>query len=247
VTESRGRLYVLNDGGSGNVAGLRHDDGELQPLAGSERALSAAGGTAPAQVGFSAEGDAVVVTEKGTNRLVSWAVQSDGTLGAQLVTASAGPTPFGFAFDRRNHLIVSEAAGGAAGASTVSSYRFTDAEPARPVVRSAAVPDTQSAACWVAVTPNGRFAFVTNTASSTVSRYDIGRQGSLTLGSATAADTGSGSAPIDAAVSRHGRQLFVLNAKTHTIVAFGVGGDGSLAPQGGVGGLPAAAVGLAAD
>ena len=40
-------VYVLNDGGAGNVAGFRNAHGELRPIAGSVRGLSAAGGAGP--------------------------------------------------------------------------------------------------------------------------------------------------------------------------------------------------------
>lgn len=247
VTENNGIVYVLNDGGSGNVAGFRNQRGELKPIAGSNRPLSVAGGAAPAQIGFSDSGDALVVSEKGTNKLTSYAVAYSGSIGAPIVSASAGITPFGFAFNRRNRLIVTEAVGGAAGASTVSSYAFSAYEPARPVVVSAKVPDTQSAACWVAVTPNGRWAYVANTGSSTVSSYTVANSGQIALAEAAAGSTGAGSAPADTAVSADGRQLYVRNGVTATISSFRIRNDGSLSAAAPTTGLPAHAVGLAAN
>ena len=247
VTESEGMVYVLNDGGAGNVAGFRNVRGVLRAIPGSVRGLSASGGTGPAQVGFSDEGDALVVTEKATNRLTSYAMASDGSIGAPIVTPSPGQTPFGFAFNRMNRLIVSEAWGGAPGASTLSSYRFSDGAPALPVPASVSVPDTQTAACWVAVTPDGRYAYTTNTGSSTVSSYRVRRDGSITLLDAAAASTGSGSAPIDAASSGDGQSLFVLSGKTSTITSFRVGSDGGLTTKAVLPGLPGSAIGLAAN
>jgi 6-phosphogluconolactonase (cycloisomerase 2 family) len=247
VTEYEGIVYVLNDGGTGNVAGFRNVHGDLQPIAGSVRGLSAAGGTGPAQVGFSDDGDAIVVTEKATNLVLAYRVAGSGSIGAPIITASPGQTPFGFAFNRRNRLLVTEAWGGATGASTVSSYRFVSSDPARPQVASAAVPDTQGAACWIAITPNGRYAFVANTGSASVSNYRIAGNGQIELVAAAAGSTGAGSAPADTAISADGRHLFVRNGKTFTISAFAIDHDGSLAPAPAVGGLPAAAVGLAAN
>lgn len=245
VTEYAGVVYVLNAGGAGNVTGYRNVDGTLQPLAGSSQPLSAAGGTGPAQVGFSPDGDVLLVTEKATNKLVSYRVGPDGRIGTPVVTASAGTTPFGFAFDRRGHALVSEAFGGAPNASTVSSYGFGDWGSVKPVVISASVPDTQSAACWVVITPNGRYAYVTNTGSGTVSSYGIQRSGQLALLQAAAAPSGAG--PIDAAVSPQGRRLFVLNAGSHSISSFTIGHDGGLIATGSVTGLPAGATGLVAN
>jgi 6-phosphogluconolactonase (cycloisomerase 2 family) len=141
--------------------------------------------------------------------------------------------------------LVSEAFGGAPDASTVSSYGFQDWGPAKPVLISPSVPDTQSAACWVAVTPNGQYAYVTNTGSGTVSSYGIQKSGQIALAQAAAATSGAG--PIDVTVSPDGRGLFVLNAGSHSIASFAIGPDGGLTAAGGVAGLPAGATGLAAN
>ena len=246
VTEHHGLVYVLNDGGDGNVAGFRNVNGTLQPVAGSVQGLSQAG-AGPAEVGFSTDGDALVVTEKGTSKLTSYRVKPDGSLRMPIVTDSPGMTPFGFAFNQRNRLIVSEAVGGAPGASTVSSYRFDNSAPALPVAVSPAVPDTQSAACWVAVTPNGHFAYITNTGSSTVSSYRVAPDGRITLVDAVAGMTGTGSAPADVAVSANGRHLYVRNGRTYTLSAFHVRHDGRLGERPVLEGLPTTAVGLAAN
>ncbi len=247
VSEHEGIVYVLNDGGAGNVAGYRNVRGDLKPIAGSVRGLSVSTGAVPAQVGFSDDGDALVVTEKGTNHLTSYRVAGDGSIAAPITIASPGLTPFGFAFNRHNRLVVSEAVGGAPGASTVSSYRFNQFDAARPVVSSASVPDTQTAACWVAITPNGRYAYVANTGSSSVSSYRIARSGQIALVSAVAGQTGTGSAPSDSAVSDNGRHLYVRNGRTFTISTFKIDQDGGLAESGVISGLPSTAVGLAAN
>ena len=249
VTESNGLVYVLNAGGAGNVAGFRLSPAGLQPIAGSTRALSAAGGTGPAQVGFSSDGGTLLVTEKATNRLVAWRVDvASGLLDAPTVTPSAGATPFGFAFDNRDHVVVSEAVGGAALGSTASSYRFAEQQPAAAVLVSASVPTMQTAACWVALTPNGKFAYTGNAGSSSISRYQVGRDGSLTLGEAAAGVTGgSGTGVTDLAVSRSGQALYALAPGALRVVAFEIGADGRLAPASTLTGLPGMLVGLAAN
>jgi hypothetical protein len=130
-------LYVLNDGTDPSITGFRiGSTGDLDPIPASTRALSAAMPDA-AQVGFSTDGSRLVITEKATNRLVTFPVNPDGTPGTASTQPSAGPTPFGFAFDKRGTLIVSEAFGGAADASVLSSYRasagsYTQRTPAPP-------------------------------------------------------------------------------------------------------------------
>jgi 6-phosphogluconolactonase len=245
VAEHDGLVYVLNADGAGNVAGFRNHHGQLIALPASSRPLSAAGGTAPAQVGFGSDGDALIVTEKATNKITTYRVAHNGLLSEPRINNSAGATPFGFAVNRRGYLLVSEAFGGAAGASALSSYGFSDRAPTQPVTISASVPTTQSAACWVVTTPNGRNAYVTNTGSNTISHYSINRQGQATLVQAVAGASAAG--PIDAAVSGSGRALYVLNGRTGNIAAFGIAGDGSLASATGAAGLPAGTNGLAAN
>lgn len=248
VTEHHGLVYVLNAGGSGNVAGFRITPAGLEPIAGSARALSAAGGTGPAQVGFSSDGDTLLVTEKATNRLVSWRVdERSGLLSTPVVTPSAGLTPFGFAFDNRDRVIVSEAVGGAALASSASSYRFAERKPATPVLVSGPVPTQQTAACWVAVTPNGRFAYTGNAGSSSISLYGVDRRGAIELKQAAAGLTGpAGTGVTDLAVSRHGQSLYALAPGAARVVAFDVAADGGLAESAAVNDLPRPLVGLAA-
>jgi 6-phosphogluconolactonase (cycloisomerase 2 family) len=247
VTERAGLVYVLNAGGSGNVAGFRNVKGVLAPVSDGSRPLSAGRGTPPAQASFSTEGDVLVVTERNTNRLTSYAVLPNGTLGTRVVTQSGGITPFGFAFTRRNQIVVSEAAGGATDASTVSSYRFDDRAPVAPVLVSRAVPTTQTAACWIAVTPDGKFAYAANAGSSSISSFSIARNGAITLLQGAAGLTGPNAGALDMAVTPDGQQLHAFAPRGLQIVSFTIGGDGSLTPLGGVGGLPTGTAGLAAN
>ena len=240
-------LYVLNAGGAvgandnitGFIVGFR---GSLTPLPGSTRPLSAVS-TSPAQISFSPDGDTLVVTEKDTNKITTYAIGLFGTPGPPIVQDSTGQTPFGFAFAERGHLIVSEAFGGAAGASAVSSYSLSRSSEIQNI--SASVPTTQTAACWVVITKDGDTAFVTNTGSNIVSSYAVNRTGSITLKQAVAATTGA--APIDMAISNNGRFLYVLNGGGGTIGQYRISPSGTLtelaAPAGG---LPASAVGLVA-
>jgi 6-phosphogluconolactonase (cycloisomerase 2 family) len=238
VTIHRGLIYALNDG-SDTLSGLRLSSrGALRPIVNSTVGLSGSD-IAPAQAQFTPDGRSVVVTEKNTNLIDVFAVRPDGRLGSPLVQESEGETPFGFAFDRAGRLIVSEAFGGAAGASAMSSYSV-GADGSLSTI-SSSVPDGQSAACWVVVTPDGRFTYTTNTGSNTISGYAIGSDGSLTL--LPGAPFSTGTEPIDASIAAG--FLYALNAGTDDISAFALGDDGSLTPIAGATGLPAASVGLA--
>jgi 6-phosphogluconolactonase (cycloisomerase 2 family) len=229
VAERSGIVYVLNApaAGTGNsVVGFRNEEGVLTPLADGTRALADASG--PAQVGFDATGAVLVVSEKAANQLVSYAVGSDGALASSPeVTASPGAVPFGFAITKRNVLVVSEAAG-----SSASSYRIgADAGPALHPVTSA-LANGQIAACWVAVTPNGRYAYTSNAASSNISAYGIKHSGALSLVQAQAGFT-SGNGALDLAVTPSGSQLHIFASRApQQIVSFSIGSDGSLSKIG---------------
>lgn len=246
ITVNKDLLYVLHAGGSGGIAGFQISaSGALSGMAGSMRPLSS-GSAGPAQIEFSPDGQQIVVTEKATNSIDLYAVDSDGRAQGPVVHPSYGNTPFGFEFDHRGRLIVSDAFGGAAGVSALSSYNLSRHGVLTSI--SGPVPTTQTAACWVVVTKNGQFAYTTNTGSGSVSGYRIDHDGNLSLISPDGRTgvTGDGSRPIDMALSENSRYLYALNAGTHSVRGFQVGADGALSVVTEVPGLPNSSVGLAA-
>ena len=243
-------LYVLNAGGAvgdmDQISGFEIEEhGRLEPLPNSTRPLSAAN-VGPAQGGFSPDGATLVVTEKATNLIDTYRVGRDGYARGPIVQKSAGMTPFGFAFNKQGYLIVSEAHGGPAGGSAVSSYRL-DPDTGMLTAVSPSVPTNQTAACWVAVTRNGESAYTTNTGSGTVTGYSVAPQtGALSRLNADGITGVTGGAPIDAATIGN-RFLYVLTVGStgSQVVGFLINPDGSLVCLGAVGGLPASADGLA--
>ncbi len=155
-------LYVLN--GSG-ISGFTDGKQSLTALAGSTRALGA-GSAGPAQIQFSPDGSLLVVTEKTSNTIDTYAVDGNGIAGTPVVSASAGGTPFGFDFDNRGHLLVSEAAGSA------SSY---DVSTTGAATISGAVATHQGAPCWLVATKNGRYAYTANAGGGSISGFAVGR------------------------------------------------------------------------
>ena len=239
VAFSRGLLYVLNAGAPNSISGLAVDNrGNLTPIPGSARPLSA-DSTAPAQVGFSKSGDTVIVTERATNRIDTYTVGSDGLLAGPFVHASAGPTPFGFAVDKRDTLLVSEAGAGG-GAST---YRIGTGGALTPV--SAMVMTGQRAACWAVVTKNGRYGYVTNAGTGNISGVAIGHDGSASLLDADGVTAITGGNPTDVALSGNSRFLYARVSATNEIAAFRIRSDGSLAQLPSLTGTPNGLAGLA--
>lgn len=220
VTKHGRLVYVLNAGGNGNIAGFRlSPHGKLMLLPASIQPLSSSS-VGPAQVAFNPKGDLLIVTEKDTNIISTYTVDRSGLASGPTAQPSQGITPFGFALDRRGRLFVSEAASG-----SLSSYALSDDGILQ--VLDGAVPTTQTAACWVALTPNGHYAYVTNTGSGTVSGFAIGHDGLLTRLDSDGVTAMPGGAPIDAAIDRSGRFLYVLDSGTR-ITGYSIQRDGSL-------------------
>jgi len=222
VDERHGRVYVLNSGGTPNVTAFTSGmDGTLTPIAGGSRDLPGAQGAA--QVTVAPDGRALVVSERLSNRLETLPLDHAGRPGAPVVTPSSGVVPFGFAFGHRGDVVVSEA-----GASTVSSYRLGAGGLA---LTTASLPVAQGAACWVAISPNGRFAYTGN-ASGSISGFAIARDGSLTALDADGRTAVVTPTPRDLDFSRNGRFLYVVSpgaaATGGRVTGYGVAADGSL-------------------
>jgi len=237
ITVHGDAVYVLNAGGSGNISGFRvGSDGSLTPIPGSTRALSGSA-VGPAQVAFSPDGNWLVVTEKTTSRLDLFAVGPDGVASGPTTSASAGGTPFGFAFEHRDELFVSEAAGSA------SSYLIGGAGDL--TVESGAVGTHQGAPCWAVVTKNGKFGYTANAHSGSISGFAIATDGSIGLIDADGVTAVVGPGNVDLAVSGDSRFLYQLNGN-RSISGFRIEADGHLTTVGNGGALPASTVGLVA-
>jgi len=241
----RGELvYVLNNG-TPNVCGFELSGGALMPLEGSERPLSGAKAD-PAQVAVTVDGSALIVTERGTNSISSYALDGRGYAEGPNSIRSSGQTPYGFAFATEGTLVVTEAFGGAVGKAAASSYAVGGAGDLTVV--SGSVGDTRTEVCWAAVTNDGRFVYVTNFGDGTVSSYEIGEDGTLELHEALAAATRQGEKGVrDEAVTRDGRYLYAIDADAQQLFGWAVGDNGELAAVGAFDGLPPTVAGLAAN
>src|SRR5271163_2367520 len=238
ITVSRNLVYVLNDGIHGsspaNITGFYFDDfsGALRPIPNSTRSLSAPSPTPPAigpiaaEIHFDNTGLLLYVAEVGTSLIDSYSINYDGTPSQDRIQNSFGNAPFAFAFDPRDNLLVTEIheSSGTAGEGAVTSYQL-DRDGILNTI-SGSVPDAQTAPCWIAVTPDGRFAYAVNTASSVISGYEVGFRGEISLlGKGVTAQTAAG--PLDNAFTRDGRYLYDVTAGG-TITGFRVQADGSL-------------------
>lgn len=246
-------VYVLTvDDGTGSIHGFTLDSaGRLTPIPNSARRVSDDALALPSQVEFSPDGRVLVVSARYTGpehagRLFTYTVDLDGVPGMPQPQPSSGRTPFAFMFTPHGQLVVSESFETAPGRpipdqGKTSSYRVSAGGQLQVI--SASVPSKATATCWVQVSKDGRFAYVTNTASKNITRYSIGADGGLTM--LGHAPTGTG--PLDMAVSADGNYLYAINGVDGSISAFRVNSaDGSLTLIQTVNFAPNSAFGLAA-
>jgi DNA-binding beta-propeller fold protein YncE len=241
VTVRGNLVYVLNQLGAANISGFTVTDaGQLQPIPNSTRELAGGGLALPAQVSFTPDGSQLLVTEKGTDLIDIFEVQADGTTSGPTTKLSAGHTPFGFAFTSNNGVVISEAERRFPHKGTTSSYSLGGTDGLTTV--SGAVPDGQTAACWVAIT--GQTAWIVNTLTSNISSYTVGSDNSLILAKGIAASTGDLTTPIDVAPTPDGAYIYVVKSAVGAIGIFRTNGS-SLTPLPSVNGLPLSIAGIA--
>ncbi len=246
VAQHGSLVYVLNAAGSSSVVGFEFHEGHLKQIPDSIHYLSANGAN-PGSVAFSPDGKFLVAVEKTGNNVDVFGVSPGGTLSPIKVNASAGPGAFAAIVGPDDTAIVSETGSGG-NTSAVSSYSIHSDGSLAPI--SAKVPTLGAANCWNVITPDGRFVYVSNSGSSTISGFSLGRNGTLSPIPGTIVGTNpAGSANLDIAISSDGRFLYSVNAGTGTISAFAINTDGALTNLGTVGGLPAGSSlnGIAAD
>lgn len=243
IAISNNLLYVLN-AASNSITGFTiGSGGKLHVINGSEQSLTGSPSDDPVDLRFAAGGSALISPLKLANVLDVFTL-TNGRAGAAVAHASAGVEPFGMDVTSNGHIIDSEAGGGGAGASTASSYSLSSNGTLGTI--SDAVPNHQGASCWLALTPDDAFAYVADTASSTLTAYTVAADGTIALSNASGvvATEAAGSAPSDIGVSEDGQFVYVLNEGTHTIGAFHRVGQGALQQMQPVTGLPAGDIGI---
>jgi 6-phosphogluconolactonase len=220
-------VYVLNVGGSSNVVGFTLDHDHLNQIHDSTRFLTTNNSEA-ASLSFSPNGKFLAVTERATNNIDVFAVQPDGTLSTIVVNPSVGPGAFSVSFAPNGAALVSETgAPGAHNGSAISSYAVLANGTLAAV--STSVPTLGAANCWDAITPDGRFVYVSNAGSGTISGFSIGGSGTLTPISGTVVGTNpSGATNLDITISSDGKFLYTLNSGIGTIGVFAIQNNGTL-------------------
>ena len=260
-------LYVLNAGippdanatpptagTPGSITGFTiTNDGTLTPLADSTEPLTA-NATNTSQIQFTPDGNTLVVTDKASQTIITYAVEGNGIAGQPVATTSQGTTPFGFAFTSNGILVVSDAnvvpgSGPTPDGGTVSSYSL-NGTTVTPITSTLAANGT--ATCWVEITANDQYAYSTNTANGTIVADQIDADGNLTLldngnQGLTTVTTEANPEVLDLAVVGND-YLYAADATSGQIFAYAIADNGDLnaISDGNATGLPDSFVGVAA-
>jgi 6-phosphogluconolactonase len=224
----RGNLvYVLNTGGSSNVAGFVLEGDHLHYIKNSLAFLST-NTSGAASIAFSPDGNFLAVTERLTNDIDVFKVQTDGTLSPIVINPSAGPGAFSVSFAPNGVALVSETGPvNVSNGSAISSYAILANGTLSAI--STSVPTLGGANCWNVVTPDGRFVYVSNAGSATISGFAISSTGALSaLPGTVVGENPGGATNLDIAVSADGKFLFTLNSADGTIGTFAIQKDGTL-------------------
>jgi uncharacterized protein (TIGR03000 family) len=226
-------VYVANQAppfakpsGAPNLMGFRLSPaGKLTPIAGSKITFPA--GQGPAQVEFSPDGKTVVVTsgfqDKETSRIHAYRVQPDGTLeegSGSPVQPKGASGVVGFSWGPRgNRVYVSNFRG--------SAVTVFEVDPRTAAVKQlgGAYGDKEQAACWTALSPDGKTLYVANFVSNSISAFDVHADGKLTLLDTAKRRAGMDPDTKDIEVSKDGKFLYAVGSGKREVAVFRIGAD----------------------
>jgi 6-phosphogluconolactonase (cycloisomerase 2 family) len=226
VAVNHGLVYVANTGPGGtNYSGFTlSPSGRLHPIAGSTVTLP--DGSGPGDIVLNRDNTKLAGMRVTTSLIDSFTLDRTGRPHAAAGSpyAAQGLGPFGSQFRPTNpdQLFVANAHNGA-GLGTVSAY---DDLPDGTLSPTGASPfaDFQTAPCWQAISPDGRYLYALDTGSAEISSYAIAPDGTLTLLSNTPVSSTPGVTGTDVALSADGRTLYLNMAKINAVAAFAVHG-----------------------
>jgi 6-phosphogluconolactonase (cycloisomerase 2 family) len=250
VTCRHGLVYVLNQRGTPNITGFfLNPEGRLRRIPNSERVVGAPG-SAPGEVSLTPEGDLLIVAETLADFIDVFRVEESGLMGDRVRFASNNKTPLAVTYTHHHILAITEGDNlrpqqGTPQGSSTSTYRITEEGTLEPI--SKAVPNHQTATCWLRFSKDGRYVYTGNTGSGSISSYGVSPQGELTLVAGAAVDTGGPiSVPIDMDITRDGRYIYIITSFIGTIKGYRVERDGSLTFVSSASGLPITMQGIVA-
>ena len=238
VTEHNGTVYVLNAGGSGAIVAFKADGfGRLHEIQNSSAFLTGTNSGA-SSISVSPNGKWLIVIEKASNSIDVFPILADGTLGTVVANKSVTAGVFATVFTPGGQLIVSEnQPNSGTDTSSISSYTINANGTLTAITQS--IPTFGNGNCWNAITPNGKWVFVDNSATSSVAGFSISSAGALSPIADTVVSTlPEGSTNLDMAISADGKYLFNVLSGAGQIGVFTINAGGTVNQLGSIEGLP---------
>jgi len=238
VVEHNHNVYVLDASGAGAVDVFKADGlGRLHEVRDSKVFLTGTNSGA-SSISVSPNGQWLVVIEKVSNSIDVFPIHPDGTLGTVVNNKSVTPGVFATVFTPRGQLIVSEnQPNSGTDTSSISSYTIKSDGTLTAMTQS--LPTYGNGNCWNAITPNGRWVYVDNSATSSVAGFTIAADGSLTPVASTIVSTlRQGTTNLDMTVGGDGKYLFTLDSGSGAVSVFDINSDGTVNQLGEIEGLP---------
>lgn len=199
--------------------------GKLMPIEKSTIEFPAERG--PAQVEFAPDGKTVAVTSgfqaEDSSEIHVYKVMADGTLkqseGSPAKPKGASGT-VGFSWSPMgDRLFVSNFRG-----SAVTVFDL-DLATGRIKQMGDAIGDGEMAACWTAISADGRTLYVANFVSNSISVFDVAANGSLKLLGTAKRRAGTNPDTKDIELSRDGKYLYAIGTAAKEIAVFRIGTD----------------------
>ena len=238
VTEHNGTVYVLNAGGSGAIVAFKADGfGRLHEIQNSSAFLTSTNSGA-SSISVSPNGKWLIVIEKASNNIDVFPILANGTLGTVVANKSVTAGVFATVFTPGGQLIVSEnQPNNGTDTSSISSYTINANGTLTAITQS--IPTFGNGNCWNAITPNAKWVFVDNSATSSVAGFSISSAGALSPIANTVVSTlPEGSTNLDMAISADGKYLFNVLSGAGEIGVFTINADGTVNQLGSIEGLP---------
>ena len=128
----------------------------------------------PSAVALSPKGDALFVANSASNSVTAYGVNSGGMLAAAGSTQTGGTDPVSMAVDAAGHLFVVNE-----GSANISIFTVSGTGLAQAGLFSTVRGTTGTDPSAIAITPNGKFLYVTDKVDGTVTEYNVDSSGNL--------------------------------------------------------------------
>jgi len=224
-----GVLYLATQGDSGIQAYTATlSTGSLNPLGNEIRT-----GTMPFAIAITPSVDTLFVDNNGSNDIYSYTINSDGSLTAGSKTSektgNLSASPMGMAIDSAGKfLFVANQGSNSISVYSISGANLTavSGSPFCATLDSVSPdckpvgPDVATLPTAVAVSASGKFLYVANNFTSTVSAFSIASSGALTMLGASPYPVGL--APSGLGITPGGAFLYVTNTGSNSVSAFAI-------------------------